>query len=230
VPSRRSGADPRRPARLTASLRTGRYLRLRRPRRHIIEPARDRQGAISTSGVPGLAIRSGCVQPARCLPAISAVGWCDPDGAVKLPVICRLCCLAGSASLIQGGDEGRVGTRRSADEIAAFAGGLVAAVPWHVTMSPDSFVTGPGDAMEWYFRYAAPDPAAVEVIKPAGAFVAGRRCHDVAISRYGGRRGSTAARAAGRCPSSPAATPAPRRPADRLRLRRHRVREVIQPT
>jgi hypothetical protein len=57
-----------------------------------------------------------------------------------------LCCLASSASLIQGGDEGRVGTRRTAHEIAASAGGLVAAVPWHVAMSPDSFVTGPGDA------------------------------------------------------------------------------------
>ncbi len=52
-------------------------------------------------------------------------------------------------------------------------------VLWHVTMSLDGFIAGPGDAMDWVFRYAGPNPAVDEAIKTTGAVLAGRRSYDV---------------------------------------------------
>lgn len=51
-------------------------------------------------------------------------------------------------------------------------------VLWHVTMSLDGFIAGPGDAMDWVFNY--PDPPEVEeVIRTTGSVLAGRRSYDV---------------------------------------------------
>ena len=50
-------------------------------------------------------LRRGLWPAGPACPAISASGW--PGSAVKLPVICRFCCLAASVSLIHSGDEGR---------------------------------------------------------------------------------------------------------------------------
>jgi dihydrofolate reductase len=50
---------------------------------------------------------------------------------------------------------------------------------WHVTMSLDGFIAGPGDAMEWAFRHGKPGPVAEEVIASTGAILAGRRGYDL---------------------------------------------------
>ncbi|RZU77531.1 dihydrofolate reductase [Micromonospora kangleipakensis] len=57
------------------------------------------------------------------------------------------------------------------------SGGLVR---WHVTMSVDGFIAGPGDSMDWFLGqgYRA-SGAADEVIVGAGAILTGRRSHDV---------------------------------------------------
>lgn len=54
-------------------------------------------------------------------------------------------------------------------------------VLYHMTMSLDGFVTGPGDAMDRIFGSlgAEPNPAAEEVIRTTGAALAGRRSYDV---------------------------------------------------
>jgi len=62
-------------------------------------------------------------------------------------------------------------------------------VLWHVTMSLDGFIAGPGDAMDWAFGYDTPSAMADEAMKAPGAILAGRRWYDVATSRYSGRAG-----------------------------------------
>jgi dihydrofolate reductase len=52
-------------------------------------------------------------------------------------------------------------------------------VLWHVTMSLDGFIAGPGDAMDWAFRHGRPGPVAQEVIDRTGAILAGRRGFDL---------------------------------------------------
>ena len=47
-------------------------------------------------------------------------------------------------------------------------------VLWHVTMSLDGLIAGPGDAMSWVLRYADPNPAVDEVISTTGAVLAVR--------------------------------------------------------
>lgn len=53
------------------------------------------------------------------------------------------------------------------------------AVIWHVTMSLDGFIAGPGDAMGWMAGYAGPDPEVDELIASIGAILSGRRTYDV---------------------------------------------------
>jgi dihydrofolate reductase len=65
----------------------------------------------------------------------------------------------------------------------------VTGVVWHTTMSLDGFITGPDDAMEWAFERGEPSGLADEVMETTGAILAGRRWHDVATERYGGRQG-----------------------------------------
>jgi dihydrofolate reductase len=52
-------------------------------------------------------------------------------------------------------------------------------VLWHVTMSLDGFIAGPGDDMDWIFEYAGPSAVVDEVIRTTGAIVAGRHTYDV---------------------------------------------------
>ena len=52
-------------------------------------------------------------------------------------------------------------------------------VLWHVTMSLDGFIAGPGDALDWVFAYPGPNAAADEVIRTTGSVLAGRRSYDV---------------------------------------------------
>ncbi|GAA0373162.1 dihydrofolate reductase family protein [Microbispora corallina] len=63
-------------------------------------------------------------------------------------------------------------------------------VLWHVTMSLDGFITGPGDAMDWISGHSGPNPEVDEVLTTTGAVLAGRRSHDVGAGRghrlYGG--------------------------------------------
>lgn len=53
----------------------------------------------------------------------------------------------------------------------------VAEVLWHVAMSLDGFIAGPGDSMDWMFRpqYRGPNPEVAEIIDGIGAILAGRR-------------------------------------------------------
>ena len=62
-------------------------------------------------------------------------------------------------------------------------------VLYHVTMSLDGFIAGPGDAMDWVFNVpgATPTQAGAEVIRTTGAILAGRRLYDVGISTPGGK-------------------------------------------
>ena len=51
-------------------------------------------------------------------------------------------------------------------------------VLWHVTMSLDGFVAGPGDDMGWAYD-AGPNETAANVIRTTGALVVGRRSYEV---------------------------------------------------
>lgn len=53
-------------------------------------------------------------------------------------------------------------------------------VIWHVTMSLDGFIAGPGDAMEWMTGYEGSNPEVEELIASIGAILAGRRWYDAA--------------------------------------------------
>jgi dihydrofolate reductase len=71
----------------------------------------------------------------------------------------------------------------------------MAKVLWHATMSLDGFVAGPGDAMDWVFRYPGPNAVADDVVRTTGAILAGRRSYEVgrrdagtsSAEVYGGR-------------------------------------------
>jgi dihydrofolate reductase len=52
-------------------------------------------------------------------------------------------------------------------------------VLWHVTMSLDGFIAGPGDALDWVFDYTGPNAAVDDVIRTTGSVLAGRRSYDV---------------------------------------------------
>lgn len=60
---------------------------------------------------------------------------------------------------------------------------------WHVTMSLDGYIAGPGDTMDWAQGHGAAGPLAGEIRDATGAILAGRRWHDVATERHGGRAG-----------------------------------------
>jgi dihydrofolate reductase len=59
-------------------------------------------------------------------------------------------------------------------------------VLWHVTMSLDGFIAGPGDAMEWVFENPEPNALAEEVVETTGALVVGRRTYEVEDRYRGG--------------------------------------------
>jgi dihydrofolate reductase len=61
----------------------------------------------------------------------------------------------------------------------------VGKVVWHVTMSLDGFIAGPGDAMDWVFRYVGPNPVADEVIARTGALLIGHRTYRGAKTEAG---------------------------------------------
>src|SRR6266571_2067840 len=53
-------------------------------------------------------------------------------------------------------------------------------VLWHVTMSVDGFIAGPGGDMDWIFAHASgPNAAVDEVIQTTGAILAGRNSYAV---------------------------------------------------
>ena len=62
-------------------------------------------------------------------------------------------------------------------------------VIWHVTMSLDGFIAGPGHAMEWAFEYEWDSALSDEVKGTTGAILAGRNWYDAATERYSGRQG-----------------------------------------
>lgn len=52
-------------------------------------------------------------------------------------------------------------------------------VLWHVTMSLDGFIAGPGDTMDWIFKYPGPNAEVDDVIRTTGAVLVGRRSYEV---------------------------------------------------
>jgi dihydrofolate reductase len=62
-------------------------------------------------------------------------------------------------------------------------------VVWHITMSVDGYIAGPGDEMDWMGEYELESPVGAKVIRDTGAILAGRRWHDLAIERWEGRHG-----------------------------------------
>lgn len=61
---------------------------------------------------------------------------------------------------------------------------------WHVTMSLDGFIAGPGHSMDWAFGHGdGPNSIADSVRTGTRAILAGRRWHDVAVERYDGVAG-----------------------------------------
>ncbi|HZG49829.1 MAG TPA: dihydrofolate reductase family protein [Thermoleophilaceae bacterium] len=60
---------------------------------------------------------------------------------------------------------------------------------WHITMSLDGFIAGPGDSMDWAFESSEPSAIADEVRRGTGAILAGRRWYDVARAKYDGVTG-----------------------------------------
>ncbi len=55
----------------------------------------------------------------------------------------------------------------------------MAEVVWHVTMSLDGFIAGPGGAMDWMLGFGDEDDEVNELIKNIGAVLAGRGTYDV---------------------------------------------------
>jgi hypothetical protein len=47
-------------------------------------------------------------------------------------------------------------------------------VLWHITMSLDGFIAGPGDDMAWLGDYLGPNPTADEVLAQIGALLIGQ--------------------------------------------------------
>jgi dihydrofolate reductase len=57
---------------------------------------------------------------------------------------------------------------------------------WHITMSLDGFIAGPGDAMDWVFEHLGPNATATEIMETTGAIVVGRRTYEVEDRERGG--------------------------------------------
>lgn len=55
---------------------------------------------------------------------------------------------------------------------------VLMATIWHVTMSIDGFIAGPGDAMEWMAGYEGTNPEVDELVASIGAILAGRGSYD----------------------------------------------------
>ncbi len=55
----------------------------------------------------------------------------------------------------------------------------MAKVVWHVTMSLDGFIAGPGGAMDWMLGFGDEDDEVNELIKSIGAVLSGRGTYDV---------------------------------------------------
>ena len=62
----------------------------------------------------------------------------------------------------------------------------MAKVIWHITMSLDGFIAGPGDTMDWVFEHTGPNAVATEVLETTGALVVGRRTYEVEDRIRGG--------------------------------------------
>lgn len=60
------------------------------------------------------------------------------------------------------------------------------AVISHHTISLDGFVAGPGDSMDWAFRYGGATSLADETMRRIGAILAGRRWYELALERWNG--------------------------------------------
>jgi dihydrofolate reductase len=55
----------------------------------------------------------------------------------------------------------------------------MAKVVWHVTMSLDGFIAGPGGSMDWMLGFGDEDDEVNELIRRIGAVLAGRGTYDV---------------------------------------------------
>lgn len=55
----------------------------------------------------------------------------------------------------------------------------MAKVLWHVTMSVDGFIAGPGNSMDWMLGYGEENSEVNELLKDIGAVLAGRGTYDV---------------------------------------------------
>jgi hypothetical protein len=58
-------------------------------------------------------------------------------------------------------------------------------VLWHVTMSLDGFISGPGNAMDWAYD-TVPNETVADVIRTTGALIVGRRTYEVEDRDRGG--------------------------------------------
>jgi dihydrofolate reductase len=61
----------------------------------------------------------------------------------------------------------------------------VGRVLWHITMSLDGFIAGPGDDMAWLGDYLGPNPTADEVLAQIGALLIGHRTYQLAKTQEG---------------------------------------------
>ncbi len=55
----------------------------------------------------------------------------------------------------------------------------MAKVLWHVTMSLDGFIAGPGDSMDWMLSYGHEDEEVNQLLRSIGAVLSGRRTYDI---------------------------------------------------
>ncbi len=58
-------------------------------------------------------------------------------------------------------------------------------VLWHITVSLDGFIAGPGDDMAWLADYLGPNPTADEVLAQIGALLIGNRTYQLAKTEEG---------------------------------------------
>ncbi|HEX8860578.1 MAG TPA: dihydrofolate reductase family protein [Actinomycetes bacterium] len=58
-------------------------------------------------------------------------------------------------------------------------------VLWHITMSLDGFIAGPGDDMAWLVDYLGPNPTADQVLAQIGALLIGNRTYQLAKTQEG---------------------------------------------
>ena len=66
-----------------------------------------------------------------------------------------------------------------AEQDAGGSGAGAGIVVWHVTMSLDGYIAGPGDDIDWVFEHSGPSPASQEVANRTGALLVGRRSYYV---------------------------------------------------